>query len=75
MTRSRWLGHPVSLVTAGAVALTAGSAVTAAITSQTRVTGRGGRVAAIKVGDTVSAQISETGSPPVIAIQDPVSIP
>jgi len=74
MARSRWLGHPVTLVAAGAVALTAG-AVTAAITSRTRVTGRGGRVAAIKVGDTVSAQISETGSPTVIAIQDPASIP
>jgi hypothetical protein len=50
-------------------------AVTAAITSRTRVTGRGSSVAAIKVGDTVSAQINDTGSPAVIAIQDPVSIP
>jgi hypothetical protein len=52
-----------------------GQAVTAAITSRTRVTGRGSSVAVIKVGDTVSAQISDTGSPSVIAIQDPVSIP
>jgi hypothetical protein len=52
-----------------------GQAVTAAITSRTRVTGRGSSVAAIKVGDTVSAQINDTGSPSVIAIQDPVSIP
>jgi hypothetical protein len=124
MGRSRWLGHPLTLVVAGAVALAAGAAIavaaagavdpvpggggtlishpdrqlmimgrvtavsqtsitlsahgqriTAAITGSTRITGRSGRAGAIRVGDTVAAQISEAGSPTVLAIQDPVSIP
>jgi hypothetical protein len=124
MGRSRWLGHPLTLVVAGSVALAAGAAIavaavgvvdpvpggggttvsypvrqlmivgrvsavsrgsitlaahgqriTAAITRSTRVTGRGRSVAAIRVGDTVSARIDQAGSPTVLAIQDPVSIP
>lgn len=51
-----------------------GHSITAAITRRTRVTGRGG-VPAIRAGDTVSAQISETGSPTALAIQDPASVP
>jgi hypothetical protein len=60
MGRSRWLGHPLTLVVAGSVALAAGAAIA---------------VAAVGVGDTVSAQIGQSGSPTVLAIQDPVSIP
>jgi hypothetical protein len=78
-------GHPVrqlmimgrvTAVSRTSITLSAhGQRITAAITRSTRITGRGRRVAAIRAGDTVSAQISEAGSPTVIAIQDPVSIP
>ncbi len=52
-----------------------GHSITAALTRGTRITGRSDRAAGIKVGDTVSAQISETGSPAVLALQDPASVP
>jgi hypothetical protein len=66
----------VTAVSRASITLSArGHSITAAITRSTRITGRSRRVAAIKVGDTVSAQINATGSPTVIAIQDPVSIP
>src|ERR1700728_516770 len=51
--------------------------VTAAITSSTRMTGKVTSVGAIKVGDQVSAQITESngGQPTVTAIQDPAQVP
>ena len=124
MGRSRWLGHPLTLVVAGSVALAAGAAIAVAAVGvvdpvpggggttvsypvrqlmivgrvlggepgvdhavrarpedhgrdhpQHPGRGRGRSVAAIRVGDTVSAQIDQAGSPTVLAIQDPVSIP
>ena len=66
----------VLAVSRGSITLSAhGQMITAAITRSTRVAGRGRGVAAIRVGDTVSAQIDQAGSPTVLAIQDPVSIP
>ena len=51
--------------------------VTAAITSSTRITGKVTSIGGIKVGDQVSAQITESngGQPTVAAIQDPAQAP
>src|SRR6202034_87326 len=51
--------------------------VTAAMTSSTRITGKVTSIGAIKVGDQVSAQITESngGQPTVAAIQDPAQAP
>jgi hypothetical protein len=51
--------------------------VTAAITSSTRITGKVTSIGGIKVGDQVSAQITESngGQPTVTAIQDPAQAP
>jgi hypothetical protein len=51
--------------------------VTAAITSATRITGKVTSIGGIKVGDQVSAQITESngGQPTVAAIQDPAQAP
>jgi hypothetical protein len=51
--------------------------VTAAITSSTRITGEVTSIGGIKVGDQVSAQITESngGQPTVAAIQDPAQAP
>jgi hypothetical protein len=51
--------------------------VTAAITSSTRITGKVSSIGGIKVGDQVSAQITESnaGQPMVTAIQDPAQAP
>jgi hypothetical protein len=50
-----------------------GRSVTAAITSSTRITGKVTSIGAVKVGDEVSAQITQSngGQPTVTAIQDP----
>ena len=50
-----------------------GRSVTAAITSSTRITGSVTSIGAVKVGDEVSAQITQSngGQPTVTAIQDP----
>jgi hypothetical protein len=51
--------------------------MTAAITSSTRITGKVTSIGGIKVGDQVSAQITESngGRPTVAAIQDPAQVP
>jgi hypothetical protein len=51
--------------------------VTAAITRSTRITGKVTSMGGIKVGDQVSAQITESndGQPTVAAIQDPAQVP
>ena len=51
--------------------------VTATITSATRITGKVTGIGGIKVGDQVSAQITESsgGQPTVAAIQDPAQAP
>jgi hypothetical protein len=50
-----------------------GHSVTAAITSSTRITGSAASIGAVRVGDEVSAQITQSngGQPTVTAIQDP----
>jgi hypothetical protein len=54
-----------------------GPAVTAAISSATQVTGKVSSISGIKVGDTISAQLSGTSTADMTAtaIQDPVSTP
>jgi hypothetical protein len=50
--------------------------VTAAVTSSTRITGRAGSIRAVKVGDQVTAQITQSGGRAVAtAIQDPAQLP
>jgi hypothetical protein len=50
--------------------------VTAAVTSSTRITGRVGSIRAVKVGDQVTAQITQSGGRAVAtAIQDPAQLP
>src|SRR5262249_58691780 len=53
-----------------------GGTVTAAVTGATRVTGKVSAVTGIKVGDQVSAQITQGGSGNVVvAIADPAQLP
>jgi hypothetical protein len=53
-----------------------GRSVTAAVTSSTRVTGRVSSIRSVKVGDLVTAQLTESdGRTTVTAIQDPGSLP
>ena len=53
-----------------------GRSITASVTSSTRVTGKVSAISGIKVGDQVSAQITEgNGDPTVAAIQDPAQSP
>ncbi len=67
----------VQAITATSITLGApGRAVTAAITSATRVSGRVTSAGQIKVGDNVSAQITvRDGKPVVTSIQDPARLP
>ncbi len=53
-----------------------GRSITARVTSSTRITGKASAISGIKVGDQVSAQITEgNGSATVAAIQDPAQSP
>jgi hypothetical protein len=53
-----------------------GHTVTAAVTSSTRILGKVSAISGLKVGDQVSAQISESGGKAtVVAIQYPAQIP
>ena len=53
-----------------------GRSITASVTSSTRITGKVSAISGIKVGDQVSAQITEgNGNPTVAAIQDPAQSP
>ena len=53
-----------------------GRSITARVTSSTRITGKVSAISGIKVGDQVSAQITEgNGSPTVAAIQYPAQMP
>jgi hypothetical protein len=53
-----------------------GHKVTAAVTSSTRVTGRVSSIRSVKVGDLVTAQITQSGGKPTVtAIQDPAQLP
>ena len=50
--------------------------VTAAVTSSTRVTGRVSSIRSVKVGDMVTAQITQSGGQATVtAIQDPAQLP
>jgi hypothetical protein len=73
-----FVAGPVTAVSATSITIGGpGHTVTAAITSATRITGKVTSIGAIKVGDQVSAQISQRngGQPTVIAIQDPAQAP
>ena len=73
-----FVAGPVTAVSATSITIGGpGHTVTAAITSATRITGNVTSIGAIKVGDQVSAQISQSngGQPTVTAIQDPAQAP
>jgi len=73
-----FVAGPVTAVSSTSITIGGpGHTVTAAITSATRITGKVTSIGAIKVGDQVSAQITQTngGRPTVTAIQDPAQAP
>ena len=73
-----FVAGPVTAVSSTSITIGGpGRTVTAAITSSTRVTGKVTSIGAIKVGDQVSAQITQRngGQPTVTAIQDPAQAP
>jgi hypothetical protein len=73
-----FVAGPVTAVSGTSITIGGpGHTVTAAITSATRITGKVTSVGAIKVGDQVSAQITQSngGQPTVTAIQDPAQAP
>jgi hypothetical protein len=73
-----FVAGPVTAVSSTSITIGGpGHTVTAAITSSTRITGKVTSIGGIKVGDQVSAQITESngGQPTVTAIQDPAQAP
>jgi hypothetical protein len=76
-TAQMFIAGRVQAITAASITLGApGRAVTAAITSATRVSGRVSSAGQIKVGDNVSAQITlRDGKPVVTSMQDPAQLP
>jgi hypothetical protein len=71
------VGGPVTAVSPTAITIGAdGSAVTAAVTRATKVTGKVAGISGIKAGDLVSATITGTdGKLTADSIQDPASLP
>jgi hypothetical protein len=71
------LGGKVTAVSGTSITIAGGShTVTAAVTSSTKVTGKVTSISAVKVGDLVSAEITESGGKATAsAIQDPASLP
>jgi hypothetical protein len=71
------LGGKVTAVSSTSITISGnGHAVTAAVTNSTKVTGKVTSIGAVKVGDLVVAQITESGGRAVAtAIQDPASLP
>jgi hypothetical protein len=71
------IGGPVTAVSAKSITVGTGDrAVTASVTSATKVTGKVTSIGGIKVGDVVSATISGTnGKLVATSIQDPASLP
>jgi hypothetical protein len=71
------LGGQVTAVSRRSITIDGGGhATTAAITSSTRVTGRVTSIGSVRVGDRISAEITETGGQATVtALQDPASLP
>jgi hypothetical protein len=71
------LGGKVTAVSGTSITIAGGShTVTAAVTSSTKVTGKVSSIGAVKVGDLVTAEITESGGKATAtAIQDPASLP
>ena len=73
-----FVAGPVAAVSSTSITISGPNhTVTAAITNSTRITGKVTSIGGIKVGDQVSAQITESngGQPTVTAIQDPAQAP
>jgi hypothetical protein len=73
-----FVAGPVTAVSSTSITIGGpGHTVTAAITGATRITGKVTSIGAIKVGDQVSAQITQRngGQPTVTALQDPAQAP
>jgi hypothetical protein len=71
------IGGPVTAVSATSITIGGGErAITAAVTRATTVTGKVAGIGDVKVGDVVSATITETnGKLTATSIQDPASLP
>jgi hypothetical protein len=72
------IGGPVTAVSATSITIGSGSrAVTATVTSATKITGKVTGIGAIKVGDLVSASLAgpSDGKLTATSIQDPASLP
>jgi hypothetical protein len=71
------IGGPVTAVSATSITLGGGGReVTAAVTAATKVTGKVTSIGGVKVGDVVSATITDTnGKLTATSIQDPASLP
>ena len=71
------LGGKVTAVSGTSITIAGGShSVTAAVTGSTKVTGKVTSIGAVKVGDLVTAEITESGGKATAAaIQDPASLP
>ena len=71
------IGGKVAAISSMSITIGTGAhAVTAAVTSSTRVTGKVTSIGSVKVGDLVSAQITESGGrATATAIQDPARLP
>jgi hypothetical protein len=74
-----FVAGPVTAVSSTSITIGGGpgQSLTAAITSSTKITGKATSIGGIKVGDQVSAQITESNGsrPAVTAIQDPAQAP
>jgi hypothetical protein len=77
-TGEAFIAGPVEAVSPTSVTIGGpGRAMTAAVTSATKITGKVASIGAVKVGDQVSAQITVSGSgqATVTALQDPAQVP
>jgi len=76
-TLQMFIGGKVTAVSSTSITISGGThTVTAAITGATRVTGKVTSIASVKVGDFVSAQITQSnGQSTALSIQDPASMP
>jgi hypothetical protein len=72
-----FVGGRVTAVSATSITLGGpGRSITAAVTSSTRFTGQVSSISGVKVGDLVTAQLTQNGgSVTVIAISDPAQLP
>lgn len=71
------IGGPVTAVNSTSITIgTPGRSITAAVTSSTRFTGKVSSISGVKVGDQVSAQLTQNGGrATAVSISDPAQFP